>query len=74
MAKRSRRLHLDVFLNARRVGALTQETSGAVAFTYASEWLNWKSNLPVSLSLPLREERYMGAPVLAYASGEDRGG
>ena len=65
MAKRSRRLHLDVFLNARRVGALTQETSGAVAFTYASEWLNWKSNLPVSLSLPLREERYMGAPVLA---------
>lgn len=65
MARRSRNLSLGVFLNSRQIGSLTQQSSGAVDFRYAAEWLGWKSNLPVSLSLPLREERYIGAPVLA---------
>ena len=65
MAKRPKNLRLHVFLNGRLVGALTQETSGAVGFVYAHEWLTWENNLPVSLSLPLREDRYVGAPVLA---------
>lgn len=65
MAKRPKKLRLNVFLNGRLVGALTQETSGAVGFVYAPEWLGWANNLPVSLSLPLREDRYIGAPVQA---------
>lgn len=28
------------------------------------EWLDWRSTFPISLSLPLREERYIGAPVI----------
>jgi len=65
MARRPKNLRLGVFLNSRHVGYLTQETSGAVDFVYAPEWLGWENNLPVSLSLPLREDRYIGAPVLA---------
>ena len=33
-------------------------------FKYAAEWLAWESPIPVSLSLPLREDRYAGAPGL----------
>jgi serine/threonine-protein kinase HipA len=65
MARRSKTLRLGVFLNSRHVGHLTQDASGAVDFRYAPDWLTWDSTLPVSLSLPLREDRYIGAPVLA---------
>ena len=65
MARRPKTLRLGVFLNSRHVGYLTEETSGAVDFRYVPEWLAWDSTLPVSLSLPLREDRYIGAPVLA---------
>jgi serine/threonine-protein kinase HipA len=51
-----------VFLNSRLVGQLRRETSGAITFQYDRSWLEW---LPVSLSLPLREQPYVGAPVLA---------
>ena len=59
------RLALDVFLNRRRVGRLGRETSGAIDFRYAPQWLDWEHALPVSLSLPLREDRYIGAAVVA---------
>lgn len=65
MARQPKSLRLGVFLNSRHVGNLNQEASGAVDFRYAPDWLGWKNNLPVSLSLPLREDRYIGAPVLA---------
>lgn len=62
-----RRTHvpLDVLLNGRLVGRLRREPGGAVDFRYAGDWLTWESAFPVSLSLPLREDRYVGAPVLA---------
>lgn len=56
---------LNVFLNARHAGRLVRERSGAVSFAYDQSWLDWEHNLPVSLSLPLREDRYVGAPVMA---------
>jgi serine/threonine-protein kinase HipA len=56
---------LHVFLNSRLVGQLRRETSGAVSFQYDQAWLDWESALPVSLSLPIREQPYIGAPVLA---------
>ncbi|MFX5752018.1 HipA N-terminal domain-containing protein, partial [Acinetobacter baumannii] len=29
------------------------------------DWLAWEHAIPVSLSMPLREDRYIGAPVVA---------
>jgi serine/threonine-protein kinase HipA len=64
MARRPRP-PLNVFLNGRHVGQLRRESSGAVDFRYDQSWLDWENAIPVSLSLPLREDRYIGAPVIA---------
>jgi serine/threonine-protein kinase HipA len=56
---------LNVFLNSRLVGRLNRQSSGAIDFRYDSSWLAWEHALAVSLSLPLREDRYIGAPVIA---------
>lgn len=56
---------LNVFLNARHVGQLLRESTGAISFVYDQDWLAWEHRLPVSLSMPLREDRYIGAPVMA---------
>jgi serine/threonine-protein kinase HipA len=56
---------LNVFLNSRLVGQLRRETSGAISFRYDQSWLEWESVMPISLSLPLREQAYTGAPVTA---------
>ena len=63
--RRKRRIPLSVFLNGRLVGTLRRESSGATDFQYASPWLAWENAFPVSLSLPLREDRYIGAPAIA---------
>ena len=55
---------LNVFLNSRLVGTLRREPTGAIAFQYAPEWLAWPSTFAISLSLPLREDRYVGLPVI----------
>ena len=65
MARRTSHDRLRVFLNSRLVGLLRRETSGAISFQYDRSWLEWDSALPASLSLPLREQAYLGAPVLA---------
>jgi serine/threonine-protein kinase HipA len=65
MARRRKSGRLNVFLNSRLVGVLNREASGAIDFRYAPDWLAWEHRLPVSLSLPLRENRYIGEPVLA---------
>ena len=65
MARKARHSPLRVFMNGRLVGLLRREPSGAIDFTYDASWLGWPPALPVSLSLPLREDRYAGAPVIA---------
>lgn len=65
MARRRTRVPLNVYLNGRQVGELNRETSGAIDFRYAPAWLERENAIPVSLSLPLREDRYIGAPVIA---------
>lgn len=64
MARRRTHAPLNVFLNARLVGNLRRESTGAIDFQYAQDWLAWENTFPVSLSLPLREDRYIGAPVI----------
>jgi serine/threonine-protein kinase HipA len=64
MARQRTHIPLNVFLNGRHVGVLRRETSGAVDFRYDFGWLEWRGTFPISLSLPLREDRYIGAPVV----------
>ena len=64
MARRPRP-PLDVHLNGRILGQVRRSASGAIDFRYDQSWLVWTRAIPVSFSLPLREDRYIGAPVLA---------
>src|SRR6478752_2138863 len=65
MARRPTHVPLNVYLNGRLVGRLRRESSGATDFVYDKGWLGWDNAIPVSMSLPLREDRYIGDPVLA---------
>ncbi|MSP88603.1 MAG: type II toxin-antitoxin system HipA family toxin [Alphaproteobacteria bacterium] len=65
MARPRKRDPLNVFLNGRQVGSLRRQASGAIEFQYGADWLSWEHTQPVSLSLPLREDRYIGEPVIA---------
>jgi serine/threonine-protein kinase HipA len=65
MPRARRHAPLNVFLNSRFVGQLNRQASGAIDFKYDENWLSWEHALPVSLSLPLREDSYIGAPVIA---------
>ena len=65
MARPRTRIPLNVFLNGRLVGRLRRQASGAIDFQYDDSWLAWEQAFPVSLSLPLREDRFIGDPVIA---------
>lgn len=65
MARQRKYTPLDVFVNSRQIGTLSKQNSGAIYFTYHPDWLTWQHALPVSLSLPLQEDRYSGIKVLA---------
>jgi serine/threonine-protein kinase HipA len=64
MARRRTHAPLNVFLNGRLVGILRRESTEAIDFCYDPHWLSWGNAFAVSLSLPLREDRYIGAPVI----------
>jgi serine/threonine-protein kinase HipA len=65
MPRRRQHPPLQVYLNNRLVGHLLKESGGAISFRYDDSWLSWESAIPVSLSLPLREDPYRGAQVSA---------
>lgn len=65
MARRRQYAPLHVYLNNRLVGHLLKEPGGAVSFQYDESWLTWENAIPVSLSLPLRDDAWRGAPVIA---------
>lgn len=65
MGRRRTRIPLNVYLNGRLVGRLRRQTSGAIDFQYDADWLSWEHAFAVSLSLPLREDRYAGDAVVA---------
>lgn len=64
MVRRRTHTPLNVLLNGRLVGVLRRESTGAIDFRYDPDWLSWDNAFAVSLSLPLREDRYIGAPVI----------
>lgn len=65
MARSPQHKPLRVFLNNLPVGRLTKEPGGAIYFRYDESWLSSKNPIPVSLSLPLREDAYKGEMVSA---------
>lgn len=52
-------------LDGRRVGVL-EERGGDTAFRYDLEWLGHPDAVPISLTLPLREEPYVSVGLLPY--------
>ncbi|WP_439399770.1 HipA N-terminal domain-containing protein [Bradyrhizobium sp. PMVTL-01] len=53
-------------LSQRTAGrAAAAESRGAIDFQYDRQGLAWENAQPVSVSLPLREDRYIGDPVVA---------
>ena len=65
MARRRTRIPLHVYLNSRLVGRLRRIANGVIDFGYEQSWLDWGHALPISTSLPLREDRYGGDPVVS---------
>ena len=65
MARRRQYPPLRVYQNNRLVGHLLKASSGSIGFRYDDGWLTRDLAFPVSLSLPLREDAYRGAPVAA---------
>ncbi|MCC6966615.1 MAG: type II toxin-antitoxin system HipA family toxin [Nitrospira sp.] len=65
MPRRRTHAPLRVLLNNRPVGRLSKAATGAIDFLYEPAWLEWEHAIPVSLSLPLREDAYRGAAVAA---------
>ena len=65
MGRRPRHAPLRVYINSSLVGHLTKDASGAIAFRYDESWLAKPFAMPVSLSLPLREDAHRGESVSA---------
>jgi serine/threonine-protein kinase HipA len=65
MPRKRQHVPLRVLLNNRLVGHLLKELSGAISFQYAESWLSRSDAIPLSLSLPLREDAYRGQRVVA---------
>ncbi len=65
MARKRTHPPLRVYQNGRLVGRLLREPSGAIEFQYDGSWIAWPKAFPISLSLPLRDDPWRGAPVAA---------
>jgi serine/threonine-protein kinase HipA len=64
--KRRSANRLALFMNARRVGTLTRNKSGALSLEYAPEWLDNANSIPISRRFLLREEPFGGDEVESY--------
>ncbi|HEX3627800.1 MAG TPA: type II toxin-antitoxin system HipA family toxin [Verrucomicrobiae bacterium] len=65
MPRKRQYVPLRVLLNNVPVGQLQKEPGGAISFHYDERWLSRENPIPVSLSLPLREDAYRGLAVSA---------
>lgn len=60
---------LDVYLDGRPAGVLTQSGAGNLTFGYAEEYRSRPDATPLSLSMPLTARLHRRRPVLAYLQG-----
>lgn len=56
---------LQVYQNNLLVGHFSKAPGGALSFRYDAAWLERELAFPISLSLPIQEAPYIGAPVAA---------
>jgi serine/threonine-protein kinase HipA len=66
MGRTKTNIPLNVFQDGILVGILSKSSNGAIDFCYSEKWLSNPHSIPISLSLPLREDSYKGAPVTAF--------
>jgi len=57
---------LFVYMNGYEVGEYIQRSNGAQEFVYSDSWLERKTAIPISLSLPLTEKTHTGDKVYNY--------
>ena len=60
---------LIVYLNAERVGSLDQDDSGLLQFSYDQAWIEKPGAIPLSRSLPLRSEVFIGKKARPFFAG-----
>lgn len=60
---------LDVYLRDDLVGHFVQDDHGDVAFSYAESWLENVAAIPLSQSLPLRQERFSRKECRGFFAG-----
>ncbi|MDV6316457.1 type II toxin-antitoxin system HipA family toxin [Idiomarina sp. HP20-50] len=57
---------LNVYMNGYRVGFFHRTDAGAHSFIYDDQWLLKDGARPISLSLPLRQDEYIGSEVINF--------
>lgn len=57
---------LDVYMNGYKVGQFSRGNSGAHAFRYDELWLALEGARPISLSMPLRHDAYVGREAINF--------
>ena len=60
---------LDVYLHRDLVGHLMQDDHGLMIFSYVDNWLEKPNAMPLSHSLPLREEPFEGKECKGFFGG-----
>jgi serine/threonine-protein kinase HipA len=66
MGRKPRSRNLTILMNGEIVGEWLMTSSGVHEFVYAAAWLSSAVARPISLSMPLREERYNGEVVYSF--------
>lgn len=60
-----RREKTAVWYDRTRVGTLVKATDGGISFAYDANWLAGDAAFPVASALPLTQQTWVGAPVIA---------
>lgn len=66
MGRKKKKLRLQVYMNTLLVGSIERASTGAISFQYSDSWLTSEKHMPISISLPLRQERYSGSEAYNY--------
>lgn len=61
--------HLDVYLHESLTGQLQQDKHGRISFSYNPSWLENPASLPLSHSLPLRDEPFAAKECQGFFAG-----
>lgn len=60
---------LNVILNKEIVGQLTQDPSGEMSFEYSNFWLSKNNSYPISISLPLQQNKFKNRECKPFFAG-----